>query len=201
MKKTVMILCGIFLLGMTGSVNADLLEVEKGIIYDSFSDKYWYQRLTDFSDMTYEQQIIEINNLRGNWHMATVDDITAIQNNSISDMITLFEATKRYDNQYYSGSQIWGRFNEALPPASFYPAHYTFVVEDILYTNGKVQQNFFISRHDNHSHEPLLGAWVVTETLATPLPGGVWLLCPGIAGLAGIRRKKFKKDRAQPPLP
>ena len=70
------------------------------------------------------------------------------------------------------------------PLATTYPILYSFFGDEFTY-------NF-----DFYSPEPIYHAHLIVgagEVSAVPIPGAVWLLGSGLAGLAGIRTKRKKK--------
>ena len=83
-------------MGIGSTTYANLLDVGNGVIWDNTTDKYWFQDLTQFVDMTYDEQIDEIatlnadpqfdSNLWGIWHMADWGEVINLFDEGFSNL-------------------------------------------------------------------------------------------------------------------
>jgi len=74
-RSILLVLLIISIITFSGSVSAELVYIDKGIIYEDVGDQYWFQDLSFFTNKNYYEQIETIATLSGNWRMANKEDI------------------------------------------------------------------------------------------------------------------------------
>jgi hypothetical protein len=159
---------------------------------------YWYLDLNytknnNYGDQKALAEALSINSSVGvleDWQMATGTQIhellkpksvASTQAGLVAAALLASSSPLRYGNSYYA------RYDE-----------YTYTIQGVDYYKWgyvySVSGNW-ISRYDNAGSQQetykdnFVGAWL---TQVVPIPGAVWLLGSGLAGLIAIRRK-FKK--------
>ena len=184
MKKVFVLLCAISLcFGLSGIANAALVDQLNGTILDTTNKLLWWQDLTDFTWMTYDEQITEIGKLGVEWHMASEDEMSALFDTYDFDAVrAVFEPT------YYGPTiEFIGRYNLEVE----YKDDYHYVCQYFKNTiYGYVNNNMYIDTYWDDTTPPFAGAWVVANPV--PIPPAFWLLGSGLLGIVGVRRR-FKR--------
>jgi hypothetical protein len=143
-----------------------LLIHEEGseVTYDSLSGRYWYYDLTEFTDMTYAEQIAKIGNLRvdgfpGSWHMATCEEMEELWFHSAEAIFASFALTR--DDPEHFQQYADGRYDEPYPEPP--PRHF---FAEVRLRDGTTYEKSVLNYLDVYLDEDstdVLGAWVVYE--------------------------------------
>ncbi len=193
-------------IGIGSTTYANLLDVGNGVIWDNTTDKYWFQDLTQFVDMTFDEQLNEIATLNiaashtgnswGDWRMATVNELSDLLYDDQGWDYPILEQVSELFNPT-SGNDLWlGRAAFHLPPQS-YLNHCSPLLADYGADIGG--RSFMVEIYGNveydYTRSDSLGAWVVAEGRnpypPIPEPGTLLFMGTGIVVLAGLRRKKL----------
>ncbi|MDY6990407.1 MAG: hypothetical protein SWQ30_20390 [Thermodesulfobacteriota bacterium] len=137
-------------------------ETGSEVTFDSFTGRYWYYDVTRFSNMTFGEQIAEIEAIsaegfEGHWHMATYEEMAELWDNRPEDLFFGFALTRgnHEDPQGYT----LGRYSENSGEDSHYFAYVGTTAEEGY---EKSVLNYLDTTQDS-DHYGLLGAWVVYE--------------------------------------
>ena len=192
MQKMLMVMAVLFGWLYGGAAQAAFVDCGANVFQDTLSGLYWHQPAA-FQGYGRPQvaSFIESNPV---WHLATADEFRSLHQGSADSA----ESMDRYLGQalirhvgmvYYEGYLAAGFGGlEVATDAQ--------VVDD-YFVDGKVQYaNAICSTylHNNQSYPAEYQmAWLCTDRVppqcsSVPLPGAVWLLGSGLAGLAGLRR-------------
>ncbi len=172
------------------SANASLWDLQDGTIFDDVSKLYWQQDVSLWIEMTYDEQISDINENFIGSHMATSAEISSLWLNSASDIFETFYPT--VEGQY--DEWIIGRYNTptdaSVADSHFVGEGYHFKPNEALYLNPLGTSSILDDTSDS-----AYGAWVVTAGSSVPVPEPSTLLIvgTGLAGLVGTRIRKKKK--------
>lgn len=172
---------------------------------DSNTGQSWIRDLSTFGSGAYDEQQFAINVLNqvsysglSDWHMATLTDMQALWSYSAEQIELAFfpnwnppkqnNWTGRYDSlqtgsnpeEHYTATvsksyNVW--YPGSSPPPGWQPYSYS---QGTLETFSTLDTNAF----------PPLGAWVVSGYApAVPIPGTIWLLGSGLAGILAWRKR------------
>ena len=204
------VLIGILVLTLIGGVGAGLQVNEfragEKVVLDD-AGNYWIWDMSQFGNLTYDQQITGIGSLggtyggvTGNWHMATEAEMTGLWSYSGSDIASSFGPTY-IDHSWGDPEYYWsGRYDKvgpAIPPDPAWgepgdTTHYLGEVHQIGLSLIKDSLN--TSTVGDNSRYSTIGAWVTTgpgATTVVPAPGAVILGVSGLLSMAaGIRRRR-----------
>jgi hypothetical protein len=155
------------------------------VTYDDQTGYHWYWSLTDFTNMTYAEQIAKIDtldsygNIAGGWHLATMDEMESLWKYDASVIGPSFRWTG-------TSTERRGRF-ESVPTAGLHEVGLVWYTDywKTWFKSGLLDQTGADEIPSNY-----LGAWVVSDQAVVPLPGAVLL---GVIGLcaAGVKLRKF----------
>lgn len=193
MKRSLFLTVAAVLLS-SGPAGADLEVYEyitdQKVTLDTATGNYWYYDLTDFAGWNYDDQIDAIANLgtygniAGGWHMATLDEMEPLWQNSETTIMANFE--KILDT---GGIEWWaGRYDRAVSDidhaAAFVYDNYGTIVK------SELSDSIFIYDTDEIGH---VSAWVVSDQAVVPVPPALILGATGLLssalGLIRLRRK------------
>lgn len=165
---------------------------------DITNDQFWIADLSLLTNMTYEEQINEIqswneisspfyNEQLTPWHMATETEMQALSTYSNEDIIDAFlPSATGYSVIWYSG-----RYDKLIPNSnpSTHELHRLFEGEPDL--RDIPWSEWF---EDDDTKYTYTGAWITASYSATtvPIPASFYLLLCSLIGLVGFKLK-FKK--------
>jgi hypothetical protein len=188
---TIFILTMIFGMVMLNAVavNATLIVINEDIVQDdqgteaSDDDQFWLRDQALFDNMSYYDQIYAIeaftgpSGYYGEWRMARMSDIAELFNSPYEEGYTQTDLLEAFGNYY-------GRYDLLLygPTATYCNAAAVVAHDPLLQTIADARS-------------PGLGAWVVADSIAPPVPepGTLILLGSGLAGLIFTKKKRKRR--------
>jgi len=175
MKKAFFLLIAFaFLIPSYGKAGAGdpLLIHEEGsqVTYDSRTGLYWYHDLVRFTDMTYDEQLAEIEAISvegftNKWHMATYREMARLWRYSAETLFSCFALTMNDETvqQFYT----LGRYDEERDAARHYFAYVGRASDGQTYEKNALN---YLSSIEDTLQFGVLGAWVVYEGDAIHVP-------------------------------
>ena len=186
---------------------AALVELGNGLVFDNDEARYWYQDLSVFTNMTYDQQTAAITTISvatvaghrwGAFRMATLSDMESLwtpDKNLAAEINAVFTYTDAYQVNgiwHYQRIGRYDRFYDTTPHGFDEPAHYLARTVESVAPDGSKNYNHnsldFNSELDAATRS-YIGAWVVADASPVPLPASLWLLASGVIGLVGVKRR------------
>jgi hypothetical protein len=215
------LITAVFILALTGVVEATLIDIGGGVIQDDrndtnpYNDQYWFQDLDlldddDYSDgiskdYSYQLNFISDMNLPsslynnsawGPWHLADLSEMQSLWSNSAVDIGNVFTPTY-YAPTYYDIPIYAGRYAEAYSDTEHYYADAQVAHYPGSPPSGSLTplQSFYIS--DAYSY--WMSAWITADATQSqvPEPSTLFLLGVGIIGIGGSVRKKLKNEKTK----
>ena len=197
MNKIVIFLSAVVLFFVTvGSANASLFPQGNGTVYDEASKRYWWQDLSDFTSMNYEEQVDAISDIGYGFHLASDGEMEALFTNEIQDIHDAFihsgtSSGAQFYYDYFGFYELEGPLVPLENPT--FPTHYIAMVEFCTtqpYPNySSMSLGEYYLKDTYYSSN--FGAWVASAS-PIPIPATLLLFGSGLIGIVGIRRK-FKK--------
>lgn len=206
MKITQTLLAAAFLLSglLSATSSSAALIVQSQITTDTNSGLSWYRDLSAFTNETYDQQILSINNLNGlnfagidTWRIATWLDMHSILPSLYLDPTLFFPSQNGIgiDPTWYEGRADMsnGPWSSTLALNAY---GYTPSLPD--WPNG-YETAFHVG---NSVADNVTGIWITSGPIpasyfveppppsSVPIPAAAWLLGSGLLGLAGVARKR-----------
>lgn len=205
MKKNVLkigLSVGLFIFCLLGRANATLIDLGNGAIYDNIANQYWFQDLSYFTELNYEEQIISISILNsntsqylspywGDWHMASGLEMEALWMYEVSEIMENFTPTIIYnDSLHYEGRYDLPYDNFRHHTAAIFEM-YNYDSKSSYYGKTPLYSPFCWTPDDDRWN--MIGAWVTADAISTPVPepSTILLFGLGLLGLAGVSRKKI----------
>ena len=132
------------------------------VTLDTLAGRYWYYDLVRFADMTYDEQIAEIETLTvegftGSWHMATYAEMQNLWNYSAEAIFSNFALTR--DDAEHHQQYTLGRYDERYNESAHYFA-YVGLTSDQTYEKTELN---YMDRWSDEDDFDVLGAWAVYE--------------------------------------
>ena len=158
---------------------------EPEVIWDQTYNLYWYYNVSDFVNMTWNEQKNAVLGLAGSsyygssgWHIATLGEMEKLWTYSSTDLVDAFPLIFGGYESYYTFA---GRYDS---------------VEGVLvhaltlseYNGESSKESLPGTQSADWGTDWYLGVWVTTAS-PVPIPGAIWLLGSGLIGIVGIRRK------------
>ena len=133
------------------------------VTYDSLTGRYWYYDLVRFTNMSYDQQMAEIQGIHvdgfpGRWHMATHEEMEELWYHSAETIFSSFALTR--DDPALHQQYADGRYDERHPQQA--QAHFFAEVrlkDGTTYEKSQLNHNI----HSDSAGVDVLGAWVIYE--------------------------------------
>lgn len=122
------------------------------------------------------------------YRYATADEVTALVNEALSVSADVFEAVE------YLGSLVGiTKYQSGYPEILAQIDTGKSAGANFLYSNGTptYQTGVFGTTYGSGFSSSGVSSWLVKEASAVPVPAAAWLLGAGLAGLAGMRRKRL----------
>ncbi|MCP4044219.1 MAG: PEP-CTERM sorting domain-containing protein [Gammaproteobacteria bacterium] len=198
-KQLIEIVVVISMFGATISVNAALLDHGGGVIFDNVSNQYWYQNLTDFTNLSLADQQDDIDDLNiggvftddlwGDWRMAVQTDMENLWDNSADSIANVFTPTGP-DAFVPSASELWkGRFDETWAGNPVYVG-----LAMVFENDSGGRYKFDLPSSGSHpAGTSSTSAWIVADAAPVPVPAAMLLFGTGLVGLAGVTIRRRKK--------
>ena len=190
MNKIVIFLSAVVLFFVTvGSANATFVDQGNGTLWDTESERYWWQDLSDFTSMDYEEQLDAISDIGYGYHLASDEEMEALFTNTIQDIHNAFihSGTSSGAQFYY---QYFGFYElEGPDPGTHYTAWVEFCTTQPYPNYSSMSLGEYYLEDTYYSSN--FGAWVASAS-PIPIPATLLLFGSGLIGITGIRRK-FKK--------
>jgi len=171
------------------------------VTLDTATGNYWYWDVSDFTNMTYDQQISAIaalgnyGNIADGWHMATLEDITQLWEYDADELLASFNPTLVVP---VSLSEIRGRYDYSSTSGYHYRLLVSSPVISGLYKDS-LQGAQLLDTATAESTFPV-GTWVVSEGPVIPVPGALVLAAIGLlSSLPGINRLRCRSNNHRRP--
>lgn len=197
MRRLITIFAVAVLILSTGSVRADLIVQDylgnvQTVVLDTATGYHWYADLTDFTNMTLEEQTSEISGLgnyggiNGGWHMADTTEMEGLWSYDSEVIAGAFEPTFG-ENKYGYYADWEGRYNSDSLVGS---DHYWALIDaHVGFSYYKSPIETYCNGFDDWRYAAT-GAWVTTHNAVVPVPSAVLLGILGL-GAVGFKLRKF----------
>lgn len=168
------------------------------VTLDSNTGNYWYWNLPDFVNMTYGEQNTAIaglgnyGNIAGGWHMATLDEMTALWVYDAFTIASSFAPTLHLPTGQVR--TVWqGRYDRVYPGTPV--GHAIAELREVVMSDLQIYYSKFnlvtLGAPDSTRHT-MLGSWVVSSQPVVPVPGSLLLAATGLLSMLGLKRWRRK---------